>query len=901
MIKLKRLSKKYDEVILKDVNVSLPNKGLVVIKGESGSGKTTLLSLIGLLNDDFEGDILYENLSYKNMNEKERVKFIYQYIGFVFQNYSLIENATVEENILIKNRLRQNELMKLYEYLNIVKLLNQKCADISGGEKQRVAIARAVASKPKIILCDEPTSALDPMNKQAINEILSKLKDRYLIIVVTHEEKLFIDEATTLIKIENKKIDVTYFKPLEEEKDKFENVKCTNNLPKKWRRSFIKNAFKGNHLRYYCSFICFLLCFLTLTISNLFETIMNQNIDDQFGGLIDEHFALISDNIDDSKTSIEKIASSKTIAQSINQDFNAIEQIGTYYHNDFSSFFPTQNELLFLHDSKEYKLSSGIEHFAYFNMLNSSEIKKYGNLDLEEIVLGVTSREVLFFASLLDIEDDIESLNEYVTYNRLNLLLSLKNSSWNYDDEILFSVEGFLDKNEFGIYHSNQFFNELLLEDNMRFPATFDLGRSEIYPWTLKKSYFVEVDEEKAFSFFCDFCKKSKYQDFNLNVISSSTNKTRFYVTYQNQGGFNVKEATRIFDNSDARDFQLSCTNFYSYLSPFSLSGFANAFYIGSNQHDIDNMINERSKEDLNSDSPPFEGLCNGDITNATNDDAFHFVSQNNISIIGNKTSNLCDIVISKGLMKKLFGEVEVKDIINKTLFAAYLTNSIVVENEIKNYFSEFQFKITGVADEETIYIAHDPLWILAFPLLKLNCERETLLIDSIFLNFDKNIDIIKAIEKLKCCYPSLIVSNGMITIKESINNLTYFIEKIIQLFRLIFLISTLIIVIYESKIAFENQKRELAILRALGFSYESLLMLVTLPLLTLILLSFVLSKISFAFIHIFSMRYGNLFSIFVNAFLSNIHILMLSLFLILTSTIISMRKIKTIDVISTI
>lgn len=197
MITIKNLTKKYgDKIILNNLNYDIDDNEFIAIKGASGSGKTTLLNIIGLLDKDFEGEVLFNDKNIKKMSLKEKSAFIRNNISYLFQNYALIDNETIEQNLMLAleyTKLSKKEKKTLIK--NALKMVglkenvNQKIYKLSGGEQQRVALARTVLKPSKIILADEPTGNLDATNRDSVIHILKELKKQgKLIIVVTHDD-----------------------------------------------------------------------------------------------------------------------------------------------------------------------------------------------------------------------------------------------------------------------------------------------------------------------------------------------------------------------------------------------------------------------------------------------------------------------------------------------------------------------------------------------------------------------------------------------------------------------------------------------------------------------------------------------------------------------------------------
>ncbi|EEI85719.1 ABC transporter ATP-binding protein [Anaerococcus lactolyticus] len=192
VIQIKNLCKNFDEhVLFKNFNLIINDGDFLCISGDSGTGKTTLLNMIGQLEPYQEGEILFEGKPIET--KKDKLDLFRKKLGFIFQNFVLVESKTVEENLkLIRKEDRTD--VSIDSALKMVGLddkKNSKVYTLSGGEQQRVAMARLYLKECKYILADEPTGSLDRKNAEKIFEILKQLNDiGKTIIIVTHDEYL---------------------------------------------------------------------------------------------------------------------------------------------------------------------------------------------------------------------------------------------------------------------------------------------------------------------------------------------------------------------------------------------------------------------------------------------------------------------------------------------------------------------------------------------------------------------------------------------------------------------------------------------------------------------------------------------------------------------------------------
>ena len=182
---------------LTQVDLEIKQRKFVAITGDSGSGKTTLLKLIGGIEKASEGEIWLDKTNITNLTSEQRVIYRRENIGFIFQDFNLVEFLNVQDNILLPISLVNGDINKekytyLLETLRISKLVGKYPNTLSGGEKQRVAIARALLMQPRLILADEPTGNLDSRNTEEVFCLLKRLSEEFeqTTIMITHDLKL---------------------------------------------------------------------------------------------------------------------------------------------------------------------------------------------------------------------------------------------------------------------------------------------------------------------------------------------------------------------------------------------------------------------------------------------------------------------------------------------------------------------------------------------------------------------------------------------------------------------------------------------------------------------------------------------------------------------------------------
>ena len=181
---------------LSSINFSVESGEFVAIMGESGSGKSTMLNILAALDTPTSGEVFLDGINFSNIKEKERAAFRRNNLGFVFQDFNLLDTFTLEDNILLPLVLSQTgydemqtRLQPIAKSLGILELLKKYPYEVSGGQKQRAAVARALITNPKLLLADEPTGALDSKSAQLLLETMTKMNEQLhaTILMVTHD------------------------------------------------------------------------------------------------------------------------------------------------------------------------------------------------------------------------------------------------------------------------------------------------------------------------------------------------------------------------------------------------------------------------------------------------------------------------------------------------------------------------------------------------------------------------------------------------------------------------------------------------------------------------------------------------------------------------------------------
>lgn len=401
MTKKYKTATKKDFFALRNINLSFDQVGLISIVGKSGSGKTTLANIISFLDCDYEGSIYLDGKKISSLSKKEKNDFRDKNIGVVFQNYHLIENENVLYNVSlpllikgIKKEIAYEKARKLLKYISFPEYLyDEKVKNLSGGEKQRVSILRALIKEPRLIIADEPTGALDKMNSRVVLNLLKKISDKILIIIISHDRELVKKYSDRIIELKNGRL-------LDDEKKSFNKTKLSFlPLEKKeqkvesWTWRFSKNILQTNKIKNIVFFCVFTICFiLTNTMFSLISGMNKTKINEPRRILNYTNFNISQKvTVPIEGTSFSLIKTSRLTNEQLNK--YEIEYPDLVFEPVLNALFITEN---FLYLDKEQITISPLFSPVY------SFDKKYLNADLfsyrskEQFPSGIIINNPLF-------------------------------------------------------------------------------------------------------------------------------------------------------------------------------------------------------------------------------------------------------------------------------------------------------------------------------------------------------------------------------------------------------------------------------------------------------------------------------------------------------------------------
>ncbi len=454
-MELKNISKIYGiKKALDNINIELKETGLVFILGASGSGKTTLLNLIGGIDTPTSGNIIIDNIDITTLDNTKLDEYRFNNIGFVFQDFNLLNELTVKENITLIFKMRkikytEDKLKRCFEIVDLDynEFKDKKVYKCSGGERQKIAILRALAKDPKILLCDEPTGSLDSMTSELIFENLKKLAKRRLIIVVSHDEDLANKYADRIVNLEDGKITSDI---LINHKDKFNSkIKFKKNkIPFKHMLKIGLSNYIHHPIRTFLTFLFLIISITLFSITFNLSALNKKDMLDNYAETTNIPIVVINKvkyEIDRSNTvfngSIETLFTNyytETSMPITKDDFNNLNNISNnllisfaeggvfYYIKGYNSFYHLDELIKF--PQADYYSPSGYA-FTDYEKLNQKVdiIGRYPKED-NEILINNKYFELFKNFSYRDIETGLEiKINNYDDLLNKNIITSIYN------------------------------------------------------------------------------------------------------------------------------------------------------------------------------------------------------------------------------------------------------------------------------------------------------------------------------------------------------------------------------------------------------------------------------------------------------------------------------------------
>lgn len=872
ILRLEGISKKFgNRVLYKNFSFSFPKSGLFALVGPSGSGKSTLLDMISGIDQNYEGSIYVFGKKLDKRSETSRSYARLTKIGFIHQGYDLLELETALENVTLplyacsyeKKRLIEKRATDLLSNFGMKKFKKSRIRELSGGEKQRVALARSVSTQARLLLADEPTGALDSLNAVKVYRYLKEISHSCLVLLVTHDEESAYTYADGILRIENEMISYSSNNPIVlEEKDFLAlRVKKRKTLPFVPISFWFKHAihlFFAKKRRALFSILILSISLLSLGTAIYLSYDANQEIDAAFSSLIGDNCIVMEKEGVGAAITDFSAATIDDIETILSFDSSIANGYGVKYSLDWNQFFPDFDVVYAISGTHKIELnnfsSSIANDFIFYD--SAIELPFYPELpsllEDDQIILGLPYANMVQLCLELKIARDYETLGEYLLEEEMNILFEVANSSWNYEDNELYSLVGVTRSDKPTIFHTNPLWNSYFFETRMRFPVTD--GTDYPYPWVMQKIYYLRSSLNV-----CDFYDKvrrnkafaqylfERDSDDKTEAVNPLIEQRRYFVYFVKRNSFSFDEIEMISKKFNLPHYSIYGEQSYISFPSAMMSGFFHSFYLSKEKEELQSLVETLSVLPLE------QKDFSSNLVDSIKEGSYRIPFSKSVTISsridslleGRAPSKANEVVLSKKLYEDL-GKP-------KTIYASGEIEERESGDYIEKDYTIATLKVTGVSESN-----HDVLFVTK--TWSIDFFRDELRMSSFKLEptqvcFELDDDYRESlVDEMKAEFPLYHFENPFASISSSTESVIKFI-RIALLFASISSLSiSFLLLLTISILSIRENRQEEKMLFTLGISREDICsyyrLNVLLPLLVSTLISLSLVSLIEYFIH---------------------------------------------------
>ena len=838
----KKLIRSFGErKVLKEVSFSLPSKGLYGIAGASGCGKSTLLNILSLLDNDYGGEYRLFGKNPKAWGETKKAHYRLRRIGYVFQQFNLLELETVEENLLLplsacfdcSKRIKKQKVQEALHGVGLGGLKKRVVSTLSGGEKQRVAIVRAMINNPSLLLLDEPTAALDKENAIKVFEILRKLSSRCLVVVVSHDEEMLSSYCEGILKLSDGELS-SFVEP-KQDKAKTAHAKMALAEERQPPRfpffALLKHAFHLLRHKKWRSIvteasICFGL--IGIGLSFFLSSSLSKQLNSSLSSIVPENQIVMGKRKESSASVSNVYAYDLEGMRSLCNDYrNLVIDYGASYLLNFEEWFCDDNDFYAVQGSKSIRLQGftmrSINDYQWLDCNREAVFYPTtpSTMDWDDVAFGLTYANMFQLCSGLGIERSFESLGAYLDENPLTIVVNASHTEWGFQDEQMFTLVGVTQTKKNMIFHWDHLWAREILVERMNFkPAKMGDSSS---PQAIYEVPFIEFSKHPS-----EFLKLIRHDEKRKNLVFEKASSlflaslleegdqspyTRLYVFSCDKSGPSWEEIATIAESDEGiigRDIVSSVGIFAS--NDSVLTGMATHLFFSPNENEVIDVSETYAR------LPYSQKDASVDLPSACRD---AYIYENSAKprlsydcegfSQGNKPSSFEEIGLSSALYEAWGSPEEV-----------YVAGEVSAEENDGFYdrvFTRSCLKVVGVKEEqsETIYLPSD--WSADFYFFSLDADPFLLEPTGAIFQVSSSTDISSLIDELNRDYPTYRFTSPSLEVSSTIEESLSYIKEILICFSAFsFLMSCLLFMVVLGITIKENEK-ENRLLFALGAS----------------------------------------------------------------------------------
>lgn len=840
MIQVMHVSKRYEgerKNTLSDVDFSLPSTGLYFLMGESGSGKTTLASIIGGMDDAFDGDVLFEGRSLKEMSKKEKSDFRLENIGFSFQGGFLDGKSSVHDEVMKAllgktwaKEEKERKIKEILEWLDLSGFEKRKIGELSGGEKKRVSLARAMVKEPRLLILDEPTAGLNPKLREKVMAKIRLIGEGHLVILITHDK--VETKGAGLIRVKDRKATL-----IQEPRDKKLSKKGDEENKKISFLSVLIQSLKTFFRHFSSSGPSILAITISLTafgialflISGVREGFLNMGT-----SAFDETTMVVEPKNNKNISGREILKDPLFLSGVQKESPTLVSGIGVEYMENLNQKV-TSDSFLNLFPSPEYRYPQnfGIDILAH-------PLWKDAYPDVS--ILGVNHPKLLDDEVFLGIPT---SAREYLMTAFPKLLEYFRNSQVFLKGEI--GVEGVQGKKAFslkvrGIYdssrpslmHTSLEFNSTFLEKTIGFDTSYNLASLDIKPHTLKKGGIVYVPKDKVSKFYRKFSLSKSFEPYCLEKFPENLEpKTgldsadvKILVKDKKAAEVLPQDLLEIVERKE--EFPLRECSFsssvYTYIQGGMYAGFSLPVYMSKDRASLIELSDRNQTTEKNlgmfqiaGEEIP-KGVVAADLSSSLSGNGVTFISPVNKKVDqGLFPSSDEEIALSSSLAREIYGTEE--DLVGKRLCLLLLGDIKQNGASFSNIFYDADLTVSGIIENESLALYHDSFFPTALAFTKTQRSGVLLGIDSAIMKFESVESMERSLTTLRKEFPAYDFSCPFKELSKEIEKILNKISLALCIFAFVSLILSVFLLILTTGLAIKDDERGIGDYLALGFS----------------------------------------------------------------------------------
>ena len=841
-IEVKNLSRRFgSSLALDQVSFALPQKGIFAIIGPSGCGKSTLLNVLAGLDNGYEGEVKVLGKNLRKLGESKRKRMRLTHIGYVFQNFSLLELETAERNVTaVIDALyqagqedKQRKADDLLSFFGMRKKVKQRVNTLSGGEKQRVALARALAGDPKILLCDEPTGALDQKRANEVFSLLRACAKERLVVVVSHDQELAEKYCDSILRLKDGRIEEVVERapsPYSSSPHSFvlNRRKPSPRLTSSFLWSHGFHLLRAKKWRSLISIGAISMGLSGLGLSTYISSSISQELTTAFASLVPPR-AVVMTPRGGSASPIGSIygAGFGECEYALEEYGEMVMDYGTDLHMDYESWFVDRNDFTFFSGVESVRLPDfSMRSINDFLWLDGGEPKvcyprSPAILYQDQVVLGLPYQHMFTTCLSLHILRDYQSLGDYIDANGLELVLHAANYEYGFDDEELFQVVAVTESAKPCLYHLDHRWNRKIILDQMRFRSSL----SEEVP---NPQYIFEIPYLHLRAPFSEFLSFA-HRDPNLEhlifepsafaympstyAIGGTRVKSRLYLYGADKSGASfpfLDECMERFPDLVGR-MPITTGSFYAEAGSLAM-GFVGKFYLCQDEETAQRVVDCYSYLPMEAAFLPGEeipGAIDGSYMAMGSHGAFISTDTRRLKE-GQAPVGVEECALSPSLFARLGNPKEI--VIAAEIGAEQVGNTYVREMGIA------KVKVTGISQEEqdVFHVVSD--WSADFYLQCLGMSSFALEPYGAVFSLSRECDEKKVVEQLSKEFGNYIFSNPAQDLASSLDSTLHYVGTILTLFSCVALGTSALLFLIVMTIAISENAKENDLFYVLGF-----------------------------------------------------------------------------------